>query len=280
MQIVGANIGRFVSLIKKYPDSIFSTLVDNEDALEEIAKMASKEDVLISLWMDINVGMNRTGIIPNTEAEELFKAISNNPFLEAKGLHVYDGHIRNSDINERKKICDAAFEKVLDLKESIENKGIKVETIIAGGSPTFPIHCERDAIETSPGTTLLWDARYAELFPDMKFQQAAILLMRIISKPTPNTICLDLGHKMIACEMEFPRLLFLGLEDCKQIGQSEEHLVVETSKANSLKVGDILYGVPMHICPTVAKYENLLVVENGRVASEWKVAARNQRITI
>jgi len=193
---------------------------------------------------------------------------------------VYDGHIRDSELSERKKACDYAFSKVLELKKTLEHKGIIVEMIVAGGSPSFPVHCKRENIETSPGTTLLWDARYAQLFPEMEFQQAAVLLMRIISKPAPSIICLDLGHKMIASEMEFPRLHIFGLEDSEQIGQSEEHLVIKTSKADDFKVGDVFYGVPMHICPTVAKYESLLTVENGKVNGEWKVAARNQKITI
>jgi len=77
MQIVGANIRRFLSLIKKYPDSKFSTLVDNQDTLNEIGEIATEERIVISLWMDINVGMNRTGISPNEKAVELFESIGN-----------------------------------------------------------------------------------------------------------------------------------------------------------------------------------------------------------
>jgi len=280
MQTVGVNIGRFVNLMKKYQECAFSCLVDNQVTLREIGAIALKENISISLWMDINVGMDRTGILPDGEAVKLYESIASHSNLEAKGIHVYDGHIRNTDIDERQKHCDGAFEKVVSLKKEIEQKGIKVASIIAGGSPSFPVHCKRENIETSPGTTLLWDARYAELFPEMQFQQAAILLMRIISKPASNIICLDLGHKMIACEMEFPRLQILGLENSKQVGQSEEHLVIETTKANDFKVGDVFYGVPMHICPTVAKYETLQVVEDHKVCDEWLVAARNQKIII
>jgi len=280
MQPVGANIQRFFDLIRKYPGSKFSTLVDNHKTLNAIAAMASEEKVQIPLWMDLNVGMNRTGIVPDEKAVELFKSIENNPFLEAKGLHAYDGHIHEPDTSKRKQLCDLAFEKVLKLKGAIEDQCITVNAIVAGGSPSFPIHCKRKDVETSPGTTLLWDARYSELFPDLKFQQAAVLLIRILSKPAPNKLCFDLGHKMIACEMDFQRLQILGLEDSRQIGQSEEHLVVETSRADEFEVGDVFYGIPMHICPTVAKYESLLTVENGKVVDEWKVAAKNQKITI
>jgi len=280
MQPIGANIQRFFDLIQKYPDSKFSTLVDNDKTLSELGTMASEEKIRIPLWMDINVGMNRTGIIPGKKATQLYESIENNPFLEAKGLHAYDGHIHDSEISNRKQSCDLAFDKVLKLKDTLEDKGISVNAIVAGGSPSFPVHVEREGIETSPGTTLLWDANYIRLFPDMEFLNAAVLLIRILSKPAPNILCFDLGHKMIASEMDFPRLQILGLEDGRQISQSEEHLVVETSRADEFEVGDVFYGIPMHICPTVAKYYNLLTVENGKVNGTWKVAARNQKITI
>ena len=280
MQPVGANIQRFLDLSRKYPDSKFSALVDNQNSLNDIAALASKNDLVTSLWMDVNVGMNRTGILPGDEAFRLFQTMDEHKNLSVKGLHVYDGHIRNTDLEKRKTECDLAFEKVLRLKEVIESKGVQVREIVAGGSPTFPIHAKREGVETSPGTTLLWDARYSELFPDMPFLKAAVLLIRVLSKPAPNTLCFDLGHKMIACEMEFPRLQILGLEESSQIGQSEEHLVVETHRAGEFEVGDIFYGIPMHICPTVAKYENLLTVQEGQVTGKWKVAARNQKISI
>jgi len=36
----------------------------------------------------------------------------------------------------------------------------------------------------------------------------------------------------------------------------------------------------MHICPTVAKYESVSTVEKNVITGTWKVAARNQKITI
>ena len=114
----------------------------------------------------------------------------------------------------------------------------------------------------------------------MPFSHAAVLFIRIISKPTENILCFDLGHKSVACEMGFPRIQILGLEDSEQISQSEEHLIVKTQRANEFEVGDSFYAVPIHICPTVAKYEEVLTVSDGEVTGTWKVVARNQKITI
>lgn len=280
MQPVGANINRFFSLVEAFPNSSFSTLVDNEVTLKQIAEQASKENKIASLYLDINSGMNRTGCIPDELAVSIYSSMENNPNIHAKGLHVYDGHIRNSDIQERTEVCNEAFQKILDLKATIKKNGIIVPDIIAGGSPSFPIHGKRTGVDTSPGTTLLWDARYAELFPDMPFLLAAVLFIRIISKPAENILCFDLGHKSVACEMDFPRVKILGLEDGQQIGQSEEHLVVQTQHANEYEVGDTFYAIPYHICPTVAKYKEVLTVTDGEVTDSWKVAARNQKITI
>ncbi len=280
MPLVGANSDRFITLMQTFPQSRFSVLVDNAKTLSVIAAKAKAHQIVIALWMDVNNGMNRTGIIPGPEATALYIQIQNDPNLEAKGLHVYDGHIRNSDFLQRKEVCDAAFATVLELKKDIESHGGKVTTIVAGGSPSFPVHALRGSVEAAPGTTLLWDAKYGSLFPDMQFHQAAVLFTRIISKPSENILCFDIGHKSIAPEMDFPRVAFLNLPDSEQIGQSEEHLVVSVKDGSRYEVGDAFYAIPMHICPTVAKYETLQVVENGKVIREWKVAARNQKITI
>ena len=80
--------------------------------------------------------------------------------------------------------------------------------------------------------------------------------------------------------MGFPRVRILGLEDSEQIGQSEEHLVVRTNRADEFKVGDVFYAIPVHICPTVAKYDEAITISDGEVTGMWKVAAQNRRITI
>jgi len=275
IQPVGKNVDRFFDLIEKYPDALFSTIVDNETLITKINDTAAEKQLLISLWLDINNGMNRTGILPDKNAVLLYEKINQSSNLDAKGLHVYDGHIQASDINLRKQICDSDFEKVLTLKEQIELLGIEVKTIVAGGTPSFPIHAKRSNVEVSPGTTLLWDQRYAEKFKDLKFSHAAILIGNIISKPASNLLCLNLGHKSVAAEMDFPRLEILNFQNCKQIRHSEEHLVVECNESEKYTIGDVCYAVPMHICPTVIKYDQVLTVNNGKISGHWKVAARD-----
>jgi D-serine deaminase-like pyridoxal phosphate-dependent protein len=99
---------------------------------------------------------------------------------------------------------------------------------------------------------VLWDAGYSNKLRDLDFLPAALVLSRVVSKPGDGRLCVDLGHKAVAAEMPHPRVLFLNLPDAQALGHSEEHLVLETKHSAEFKVGDCLYGLPWHICPTVA----------------------------
>jgi D-serine deaminase-like pyridoxal phosphate-dependent protein len=127
---------------------------------------------------------------------------------------------------------------------------------------------------------VLWDAGYGTKQPDLPFIPAAVLLTRVISKPGENRLCLDLGHKAVASEMPHPRVIFPALPDATAISHSEEHLVIESAQAGDYAVGQALYGIPWHICPTVALHSEAWLVENGRACERWPIVARARRLTI
>ena len=124
MQAVGANQNRYVQLVTTYPNLRFSTLVDNDVTATELGNIAEQNNITISLYIDLNVGMNRTGIVPSNEALELYKYISEHKFLKIEGLHAYDGHLRNTDVTVRQSDCDAVFKTVLQLKDAILKAGL------------------------------------------------------------------------------------------------------------------------------------------------------------
>lgn len=280
-QPIGPKVQRFIQLIQTYPSTTFSCLIDDIDAAKNLSEAAIQQDVIIPVFIDLNVGMNRTGITPDEKAINLYLQANRLKGLQVKGFHVYDGHIRQEDMAARTKACDEAFEQVLLLKNTLIEKGLNEPVIIAGGSPTFPIHAQRDKVECSPGTFVYWDAGYANTCKEQPFQPAALVITRIISLPDATKICTDLGHKSIAAENEIgKRVQFLNAPELKPVGQSEEHLVLEAPAHHQYKVGDVLYGLPYHICPTCALYERALVVENGVVTDEWKIIARDRKITV
>ena len=273
------KLKRFLELIEKYPGTKFSCLVDNIVSAKNIGNEAIANNITIPVFIDLNVGMNRTGIAPGDKAIELYKACGNISGIQPIGLHAYDGHIRNPDITQRTIECDIAFEPVLQMQQILSDEGFPEPTIIAGGTPTFPIHIKGKNIECSPGTFIYWDKGYQLSCKEQPFIPAALVISRVISFPDDTKLCLDLGHKSIASENTLDkRVYFLNAPELKFVSQSEEHLVAEISKDHSYKIGDVLYGLPYHICPTVALFERSVIVENSKTVDEWKIIARDRKI--
>lgn len=272
---------RFISLVKKYAHIHFASLIDNADSSKMLNDLFDKENLIANVFIDVDAGMHRTGIAPE-QILDLFLQIQKLPNLRFEGLHVYDGHIREADFELRKEQCQNAFEKVNAVKQQIKQiSNLPDIKIIAGGTPTFTVHALNKEVDCSPGTCLLWDYGYDQLLAEQPFEFAAILLTRIISKPATGVITTDLGHKSVAAENPISkRVFFLNLENYEVKSQSEEHLVVEVTDWENLHVGDVLYGVPYHICPTVALYDEAVIVEDGEVMDKWDVVARKKKITV
>jgi D-serine deaminase-like pyridoxal phosphate-dependent protein len=279
-QPVGPKATRLLALKEKYPATQFSCLIDNLETANHLSAIFLNVNQRIPVYIDLNVGMNRTGITPEN-AYRLYTGCQNLKGLNVIGLHAYDGHIRDTNFELRSKQCDESFAPVEVLKNKIIRQHSGPFTVIAGGTPTFPIHAKRKDVECSPGTFIYWDIGYQRQLPDQPFVFAALVVTRVISKPTADTLCVDLGHKSIASENPIEsRVFFLNAPELQPIGHSEEHMVVRAPATNSYNVGDVLFGVPFHICPTCALYDSAWIVENNEVRQKWAISSRNRIITI
>lgn len=285
-QPVGPNIKRLLQLRKDYPKTRFSAVVDCPEIAECISRRIEDDgDEPLTLFIDLDTGMHRTGIASGDGAVLLSKLIDDDEFLEFGGIHAYDGHIHQSDVTGRRAAFLKSLEVVHDFVDNLSRAGVEIPVVVAGGSPTFAMHAEfaqESAIpwECSPGTTLLWDAGYGTNHPDLEFETAAGLLTRVISKPQAGHICLDLGHKSVAGENPISnRVRFAAIPDASFVSQSEEHLVVATDTADQWKVGDTLIGIPWHICPSLALHGRAFLVENNAATGEtWTIHARDRQL--
>lgn len=279
-QPVGPNVSRLLALARAYPHTSFGAVADDAGAIAAMSAQAVAAGQSLRVYLDVDCGMHRTGVEPGPAAVALYRQLRAARGLEPAGFHVYDGHLHDRDLEVRTERCNAAFAPVRAMRRALEAEACAVPAIVAGGTPTFPVHAARTDVECSPGTSLFWDWGYTTKLPDMDFLPAALLLTRVISKPGGNRLCLDLGHKAVASENPHPRVHLMGFEDAVAVGHSEEHLVIETTRAPATAVGTVVYGVPFHICPTVALHSEAVIVEHGRTAGRWAIAARARRLTI
>ncbi|WP_165021428.1 D-TA family PLP-dependent enzyme [Dysgonomonas sp. ZJ279] len=276
-QPVGPKVSRLLNLIKAYPNTRFSCLVDNMENATFISELCKRGNIVLNIFIDLNVGMNRTGISPE-KALHLVKQIIPLENIRIVGIHAYDGHIHDENVEQRQKASDISFALANNIFQETEPLFSYPLALVMGGTPTFPMHANRHNIECSPGTFIFWDWGYKNMLADLPYQYAALVISRVISLIDKHHICIDLGHKSVAAENPLPRVHFLNAPDAKPIGQSEEHLVLEVADSGLFKTGDVLYGVPVHICPTVALYEKAFIIKNHEMTTQWNVVARNRYI--
>lgn len=277
---VGPRAERLVALVRAFPGTAFASIVDDESVARHLSAVVSAAGQSIDVLIDIDCGMHRSGIAPGAAAEKLYALLATLPGLRPVGLHAYDGHIHDTDLNVRRARCEEALTPVLAMRDRLRATGLPVTRIVAGGTPTFPILAARGDVECSPGTSVLWDWGYATQLPDLDYLVAAALLTRVTSKPLPQRLCLDLGHKSIGSEMPQPRALLVGLEDATLVGHSEEHLTVETPRADSYPSGTPVYALPWHICPTINLHSEVVVVRGGRAETRWPIEGRARRLSV
>ena len=259
-------------------------VADHPLALRTLADAMTAHGQTVDVLIDLDVGQHRTGIAAGPDAEALYEQIAKLPGVRPGGLHVYDGHNHQDSLAERTKAVQALLEPVVAMRIRLESKGLPVPRLVSGGTPTFPVFAKLNlpGLECSPGTCILQDHGYGTHFADMaQFVPAALLLTRVISKPLPHRLTLDLGYKAIASDPPAgQRLILLNVPDYKTVLQNEEHLVVETPAAEKFAPGDVVYAMPTHICPTCAMHRSAYVVEGGRVTGQWDIVARDRMLSV
>jgi D-serine deaminase-like pyridoxal phosphate-dependent protein len=282
--LVGPNCGRMARLARAYPGCRFAVLADDEKALPPLSEAMAAAKQTIEVLLDVDVGQHRTGIPPSDEAVTLYESIGRFPGLQPGGIHVYDGHNHQESVVEREAAVGKQIEPVLHLRRRLEKKGLPVPRMVVGGTPTFPVYARMDfpGLECAPGTCFLNDHGYGTRFADLAgFVPAALLLTRVISRPTPTRVTLDLGYKAVASDPPAgKRLMLLNVPDYETVLQNEEHLVIETPSAANFRPGDEVFAIPTHICPTCALHREAYVVEDGQVVGRWQIVARDRVLTI
>lgn len=280
--MVGPNCARLVALARKYRATRFGLTIDHPKSLQMMATVL-KDAPLIDAYLDVDCGMHRTGIAAGAGAVPLARQIATTGGLHFAGFHVYDGHNHQEKLAERKEAVESLFVSVREMRTALESAGVAVQRIVAGGTPTFMAHALQNipGLECSPGTLSLHDYNYGTRYPELGIEPAALLLTRVISRPTPDRITLDLGYKAVSPDQPAgKRCVLLDMPEYEPLLQNEEHLVVRSSRAEAFAPGDVIYAMPAHVCPTVALHRQALVVENGDVVERWDIIARDRELTI
>ena len=278
--VVGANARRVCELAAAMPDKRISALV--ETAAQVQAWVGSN----VGLFIDVNAGMNRTGIEQERidEIVRVAQAIVA-AGLEFRGLHSYDGHAGSLDTEA----VHHNYDHLLKVVEALSQVGITTNEVLTSGTPAMPPALAYEAFtkasfvhRISPGTIVYNDCSSLRQLPDeYGYRPAAVVVSAVVSHPTAHRITCDAGHKTVSADSGIPTCAVLGHPEFVPHKPSEEHLPIDVPDGESLPaIGEYLYLVPRHVCPTVNNFDHALIVENGRITGIESVTARGREIPI
>lgn len=274
----GPNLARIAALARAHPAARVSVLS------EEAGHAAAVPEEL-GVYVDVNPQMDRTGI-PMAEAA-VIEAVAAAAGKRLRGLHFYDGHIRDPQREAREQRAHGIYAGLLELHARLTGAGLPVGELITSGTPAFPyalsfapfVELASDCRHrVSPGTVVFHDQFSEDLLEDVGLEPAAVLFCRVVSRPRPGRLTCDAGSKSLAAEAGDPAAFVIGHPELIAQKPSEEHLPLEVEGAVAPELGADLYLVPRHVCPTVNLAEEVVLLDGPAAPRAVPVRARAHEV--
>ena len=277
--LTGPAIHALRDLALRFPATRVSLLCEAPAATEEIPSE-------LSIFIDINPGMNRTGV-PVADFDRVGE-IAERAGRRFRGIHYYDGHVHGADREERRRMAWAGYDGALEHLARLRDAGLDVDELVTSGTQSF-LHAlsyprfrdlEGTRHRISPGTVVLHDLRSEQELEELDLRPAALVASRVISHPAPGIATCDAGSKSIAADAGDPCAFVLGHPELEALSPSEEHLPLRAADGEPPPRGTLLLLVPTHVCPTVNLAEQAVLVDGDQVRSGVPVRARAHDLLI
>jgi D-serine deaminase-like pyridoxal phosphate-dependent protein len=272
--VMGANARRAIEIANRFPRVRLSVLV------ETAAQASLWSETQVDCFIDINPGMNRTGIGEDRLPE--IEQIARQAGGRFRGLHYYDGHMSAYPLQEREGPAHQGYDRLIRIVDALEASGLNIGEVITSGTPAFPFALTYQGFKgrsfhhsISPGTVVFNDfTSLAQLPREYGYVPAVLVLSTIVSEPAPHVVTCDAGHKGVSADAGVPTCVVLGHPDWTPSKPSEEHLPIEVGHHGASLAGTEIYLLPRHVCPTVNNFDQAVLVKEGRVIAVEQVTAR------
>ena len=265
--VTGANARRTIELARQFPEVRVSVLVEAGE------QAAMWKDTEVGVFVDLNPGMNRTGIGQERSADIL--ELTRNAGTAFRGLHYYDGHAAGGD-------AAAGYDRLLEIVGTLSAAGYAPGEVITSGTPAAQAALKHTGLSAgafqhriSPGTVVYNDMSSLKQLPGLGYQAAVMVLATVISHPAPGMFTCDAGHKSVSADAGVPTCQVVGHDGFRPMKPSEEHLPVEVDATGLVpEIGSLIYLMPRHVCPTVNNFDEAVMVAGGEIRGLERVAAR------
>jgi len=278
--LVGANAARVQQIAEQHRSTAISVLVENE--LQVVQWCGTS----VSVFIDVNPGMNRTGMSQDhADAILRLTQLIVSSGIRFRGLHYYDGHLSKYSFAERCAHAYRGYDRLMLVVNTLVRAGIDVPEVITTGTPAFPCSLSFPPFlnspfvhRVSPGTVVYCDmTSLAQLPPEYGYLPAAVIMTRVVSHPASGMITCDAGHKTVSADAGVPTCVALGKLALQPLAPSEEHLPMRVPDNSAVPaIGSVLFLLPRHICPSVNNFDHAVIISDGKLVAVESVSSRGR----
>lgn len=275
-EIIGApKVRRLVELYRKHRG--LRIVVDSQvgaSAIDEALAQSGIEEP-ISVLIDVDVGLRRTGVAPGEAAMALARHVNGLKHLRLIGAQGYEGHLQHVHGREdRRTQCLASMKILTDQVEAFRAEGFGIEVVTTGGTGTGEFCASVPGItELQPGSFIFMDTDYRNAVGTY-YSNSLTILATVISGQGERRVTIDSGLKCLTTDS--------GLAECKDpryehANLGDEHGALTWAEGTpDLAIGDRVEMIPSHIDPTINLHEVYYAHRNGVIEEIWKVDSRGR----
>ena len=248
--------------------------VDSKKNIMDLSKIATKNNAILEVLLDVNLGLGRSGVEPGDPALEMANFIKNTDHLKIIGLFGYEGHLTPMmNLEQKEKMANESYKKIVDTRDLLNKNGFEINHISTSGSGTYKYAAKYDGItEIRPGTYVFSDEHLQMVEPD--FELAVTILGTIQNQTGKKEFTTDAGAKAIATGDGKP--VFKEFPKSKIRVMNEEHTQFKAIGAESLEIGHKIEFFPAHICTSINLHDYIHVVKDNEYVGKWEILARGK----
>ncbi|MFB3040413.1 MAG: DSD1 family PLP-dependent enzyme [Candidatus Poribacteria bacterium] len=273
-QIVGQQkIARLVNL-RRHADIMVA--VDNEHNIAALDHAATEKGVCLRVLIEVDVGMNRAGVLPGEPVLALARKIAPLKGVHLAGLMTWESHALSiKEPNEKRQVVASALQQFTQSAQMCTDAGMPIDILSCGGTGTYWLSAFQPGItEIQAGGGIFCDVRYRTVF-GVEHEYALTVLSIVTSRPTPTRIICDAGKKTMSSDASVPQPI--GIVGVKSVALSAEHGTVELAEPNEKPfVGDRIEFIVGYSDTTVVLHNELIGIRGGRVETVWPLLARGR----
>jgi len=255
--------------------------VDHFAQAEALSEVCGRLGVRCRVILEVNIGLNRVGVRPGPDTQELARGVSKLPHVDLVGIMGYEGHLLTiEDAAEKRKQISTAMAILGENADRMRKDGMCCDIVSASGTGSYQITVGSPHLtETQAGGGTFADPFYLEKCGVTRLEPALMVIATVGSRPTLERAVLDSGRKTIHPDIYLPKVVGIAggrpLTDATNPVLSAEHLTLDLGPdSQNLKIGDKVVLIPGYCDHTNVLHNFFYGVRNEVVECVWPLTAR------